>query len=56
MLTRAYIEALLVDPEAADRIWESWSSGDVPDEVAALAWCVLVTTERMRGERSRIDE
>ena len=37
MLTRLYIEALLVDEEAADQVWEAWDTGLVPDEVAARA-------------------
>jgi len=27
MLTRLYIEALLVDEEAADQVWEAWDRG-----------------------------
>lgn len=27
MLTRLYIEALLVDPALADAVWEGWKSG-----------------------------
>lgn len=37
MLTRAYIEALLVDAEAADRAWQAWSRGEVSNENATLA-------------------
>jgi hypothetical protein len=29
MLTRLYIEALLVDEEAADVIWEAWDAGEI---------------------------
>ena len=42
MLTRSYIEALLVDEEAADAVWEDWSAGLVPDEMAAWAWWAIV--------------
>ncbi len=38
MLTRLYIEALLVDPEAADDVWELWNSGLISDFWAAWAW------------------
>jgi len=27
MLTEAYIEALLVDEELADLVWEAWDAG-----------------------------
>jgi len=38
MLTRLYIEALLVDEEAADSIWGAWWEGEISDFVAAWAW------------------
>ena len=41
MLTRLYIEALLVDSVLADMVWEAWDSGLIPDEVAAMAWLWL---------------
>jgi len=34
MLTRIYIEALLVDPEGADQVWEAWDAGAIDDHVA----------------------
>ncbi len=34
MLTRFYIEALLVDPEAADQVWEAWDAGEIDDLTA----------------------
>ena len=39
MLTETYIEALLVDEELADQVWEAWFDGSVTDSHAALAWC-----------------
>lgn len=42
MLVDFYIEALLVDPEQADSVWELWNAGLLPDEIAALAWLILV--------------
>ena len=42
MLTEIYIEALLVDEEAADLVWELWNSGVITDEVAAWAWWRIV--------------
>ncbi len=41
MLTEIYIEALLVDEELADQVWEAWDAGLIPDELAALAWCIF---------------
>jgi hypothetical protein len=38
MLTRIYIEALLVDEELADQVWEAWDAGLIPDELVAWAW------------------
>ena len=28
VLTKIYIEALLVDEELADQVWEAWNSGE----------------------------
>jgi hypothetical protein len=41
MLIRTYIEALLVDPEAADQVWESWNAGVLDDALAILSWSVI---------------
>ena len=41
MLIEAYIEALLVDEELADQVWEAWNAGLIPDDVAAWAWCLI---------------
>ena len=38
MLTEVYIEALLVDEELADLVWEAWDGGLIPDDLAAIAW------------------
>ena len=38
MFSRLYIEALLVDPNAADAVWEAWNVGELSDLVAAAAW------------------
>ena len=31
MLTKAYIEALLVDAKAADLVWEAWDEGPLSE-------------------------
>jgi len=38
MLTRLYIEALLVDAEAADWVWEAWDAGEISAYWAAWMW------------------
>ena len=38
MLTEIYIEALLVDEELADQVWEAWNAGDISDFVACWLW------------------
>ncbi len=35
MLTEAYIEALLVDEDLADQVWQAW---EIDDLGACLAW------------------
>ena len=41
MLTEIYIEALLVDEELADQIWEVWDKGIIDDLVVWLAWWLV---------------
>ena len=36
MLTKSYIEALLVDVELADQVWEAWDSVDVPSAICEI--------------------
>ena len=42
MLTEIYIEALLVDEELADLVWEAWDAGLIADDLAAWAWFVML--------------
>jgi len=37
MLTKLYIQALLVDEELADLVWEAWDVGEITDELAVSA-------------------
>ncbi len=39
MLTEIYIEALLVDEDLADQVWEAWNTGETDDQTACIAWC-----------------
>ena len=41
MLTELYIEALLVDEELADRVWEAWDAGELAEPVALWAWWLV---------------
>ena len=38
-----YIEALLVDEEAADVVWEAWDKGEIDDLAAFAAWSLLAS-------------
>ena len=44
MLTELYIEALLVDEKLADQVWELLNAGEITDDPAAWAWCILVAS------------
>jgi len=41
MLTEIYIEALLVDEDLADQIWEAWDMGEIDDQVVCIAWWLI---------------
>ena len=45
MLTRLYIEALLVDEDLADQVWEVWDKGEIDDLEAWLAWAALASID-----------
>ncbi len=42
MLTEIYIEALLVDEELADEVWEIWDAGEIDDQTAWMLIAGLV--------------
>ena len=44
MLTEAYIEALLVDEELADLVWEAWEAVVIDDHVATISWLQIKLT------------
>ena len=37
MLTELYVEALLVDEELADIVWEAWDVGEIDNQTALFA-------------------
>jgi len=41
MLTEIYIEALLVNEELADQVWEDWDKGLIDDPVVFIAWMMI---------------
>ena len=43
MLTELYIEALLVDEEIADQVWELWDGDVIDDQLVLIAWMLIVT-------------
>ncbi len=49
MLTETYIEALLIDEELADQVWEAWDKGEIDDAIACTAWMMI--TRRNEGHR-----
>ncbi len=38
MLAEIYIEALLVDEELADQVWEAWDKAKIDNETACILW------------------
>ncbi len=42
MLTELSIEALLVDEDLADLVWEAWDAGEIDDRVVCIAWMLIV--------------
>jgi hypothetical protein len=48
LLTNLYIEALLVDEELADLVWELWDDGLISDDLTAQAWCILADALQRR--------
>ncbi len=46
MLTEIYIEALLVDEELADQVWDAWDAGDADDETACIAWMLIAASRQ----------
>jgi hypothetical protein len=41
MLTEIYIDALLVDGELADQVWEAWDAGKTDDQTVCMAWMLI---------------
>ena len=41
MLTRIFVEALLVDEELADQVWLAWDADKADDQTACIAWMLI---------------
>ena len=41
MLTEIYIEAILIDQDLADAVWEAWDKGEIDDAIACLTWMMI---------------
>jgi len=54
MLTRLYIEALLVDEELADQVWEAWDTGEISDFWAAWGWWMVATQRNQCSNHIRL--
>ena len=49
MLIEAYIEALLVDEELADMVWEAWVGGQISDQAVKDIWDAIAEESAMLG-------
>ena len=41
MLTELYVEALLIDEDLPDQVWEAWNKGAVDDLTAWYLWWAI---------------
>ncbi len=48
MLAEIYIEALLVDEELADQVWEAWDKGEISDFCAIWDWWTIAQNKLER--------
>ncbi len=55
MLTDIYINALLVDEELADQVWEAWNKGEIDDQVACIAWMMIAGRSAGRLPERTVD-
>ena len=53
MLTEIYIEALLVNEDLADQVWETWVKEEIDDQAAWLA-CWLIVERRADPRKPRV--
>ncbi len=55
MLTRLYIETLLVDEELADHVLEAWDKGEIYNCAGNFAWLLVSfsSSEKSMGPRKQ---
>ncbi len=53
MLTEIYIEALLVNEELADQVWEAWDEGSIDDEAALVWWTIAASIQTIHSAWGR---
>jgi hypothetical protein len=41
VLTKIYIEVVLLDDGLADQVWETWDAVEIDDQVAWLVWWLI---------------
>ena len=44
------MEALLIDEDLADQVWELWDVGEIDEELTAIAWLLLSAGIRSRNQ------
>ena len=49
MLTEIYIEALPVNEELPDQVWELWNSRQVDDQLVCIAWLMIALAPASQG-------
>ena len=52
MLTRLYIEALLIDEALADQVLEVWDKEEIDDHVAWLGWWLIALIVKQSDQSS----
>jgi len=48
MFTETYIEALLINEELADEVWEAWDKGEIDDQTVCIAWMLIARKNARR--------
>ncbi len=48
MLAEIYIEALLIDEELTDQVWQAWDKGEIDDAIACTAWMIIARKNAVR--------
>ena len=49
-----YIEALLVDEELADLMWEAWNAGEIDEATVFLMWLIVARSPPDKAHRKAV--